>query len=185
MVDPVTKKIHLAYKNMRSRCENPRHVGYKNYGGRGITVCQEWIDSRDAFVQWAIAAGHAMDLSLDRIDTNAGYSPANCRWADVRTQLRNQRRNARITHEGVTLTRSEWAERLGVGQDTLYRRIEVYGMPLGKAMTEGSLRFWSHGTRQGYEAHKCRCDECRASNAARHRARRAARRQVAQTGHDA
>ena len=166
-------KIRLAYKNMLDRCYNPSNASYKHYGNRGIEVCSEWLSSRDCFIEWSLGNGHRMDYSLDRIDNSKGYSPDNCRWADIKTQLRNQRRNRLISYNNETKTITEWAEILGIGQDTLHRRISVYKMPLEKAMTAGRLVQWKHGTRQGYEKYKCKCDLCKESNNKRHRDRRA------------
>lgn len=177
MIDREVRKIHLAYKNMRSRCENPNSQAFPNYGARGISVCQEWIDSRESFVAWALSSGHSMELSLDRINNNSGYSKENCRWTTKTVQLRNQRRNVRITYDGVTLTKSEWAEKLGIGLDTLSRRIDVYLMPLDKALTSGLLRSeWKHGTMQGYGDKGCRCEDCRSANAEKARKQRAAKK---------
>ena len=170
------KKIHLAHKNMLDRCYNPKNASYRHYGDRGITVCDEWKNDREAFVQWAISAGHADDLSLDRIDNNKGYSPENCRWASMREQLLNQRRNRIIEHDGKALPLSVWAEQLGISPDTLHKRLDAHGVPAERALQPGKLHPWRHGTRQGYEVHKCKCDECRAANNARHREARAKRK---------
>ena len=173
MIDDETRKIHLAYKNMRRRCENHLCKEFRNYGARGIFVCREWMDSRDSFVDWAKSSGHKMNLSLDRINNDDGYSPDNCRWATRTEQLRNQRRNILISFDGVTRTKSEWAEVIGVSLDVLSRRIDVYRMPLDKALTPGLLnRSWKHGSRIGYEKWKCRCVDCRAANSMRARAMR-------------
>jgi len=169
--EPELRKVKLAYKNMISRCYDERNASFQHYGGRGIMVCAEWLTSRDVFIEWAFANDHAMHLSLERSDTNGNYGPSNCCWATLQEQLNNQRRNKILTLNGVSKTQAEWAHELGIGVDTLFRRINVYKMPLEKALTAGSLnRPWKHGTRAGYEGHKCRCDLCRASNAKRHRA---------------
>jgi hypothetical protein len=174
--DAEFRKIRLAYKNMRQRCYNRNSGQYGNYGGRGIKVCPEWLASEASFVRWAKKNGHAMNLSLDRVKNDGDYSPGNCRWTDIVTQLRNQRRNHRISLNGRTMTASEWAEKLGIRQDTLSRRIRRYGVAPKRALTSGRLNQWRHGTRAGYEAHDCRCVECRSSNARHHRARRARRK---------
>ena len=170
-------KIHLAYKNMIDRCYNKNNAAYVNYGGRGIAVCEQWLHDRESFVSWAFGAGHASDLSLDRINVNGHYEPRNCRWATIKEQLRNQRRNRRLSYNGDEFTIVEWAERLGVQASTLGKRLKY--MSVDKALSSASLRSWKHGTRQGYEFHKCRCEECRASNTARGQKLRAARREAA------
>lgn len=83
-------------EGVMERCTNPNHIAYKKYGGRGITVCQEWIDSPQAFVDWALANGFSPELQIDRIDNDKGYSPDNCRWVTARENIRN-RSNSVIT----------------------------------------------------------------------------------------
>ena len=78
------------------RCTNPNHNKYKHYGERGVTVCQEWLDSPQAFVDWAFANGFSPELQIDRIDNNKGYSPDNCQWVTARDNIRN-RSNSVIT----------------------------------------------------------------------------------------
>lgn len=166
------KKLHLAHKNMISRCYDPASAAYANYGARGIAVCEEWRKSRAAFVSWALQSGHEMDLSLDRINNDKGYSPENCRWATISQQLNNQRRNHLVTLDGQQVTVAQAAAKLGIRQDTLARRLER--MPEDRALSAGSIKpTWTHGTRRGYEVYACRCSECRAANAERHRERRA------------
>ncbi len=171
------RKIRLAHKNMLSRCYNENDHNYPNYGGRGISVCYEWKLNREDFMRWAVANGHAKNLTLDRIDVNGNYEPSNCRWITIQEQLLNQRRNHVITFNGKSQPLAVWAREIGVGVDTLFRRIKVYQMPIDKALTPGSLKDgWEHGTRAGYEGHGCRCDLCRESNNARHRKERARRK---------
>ena len=84
-------RFYEIWKAMRDRCNNPKHKVYKNYGGRGITVCEEWLDIAN-FVAWAEATHPNIEgVSLDRIDNDKGYSPDNCRWATREIQNTNQR----------------------------------------------------------------------------------------------
>jgi hypothetical protein len=165
------QRAYYSWRNMRRRCTNPSDDAYPNYGGRGITVCERW-ESYDAFFE--DMGNPAPGLSLDRIDNSKGYSPENCRWATVREQLNNQRRNVVIEHSGIKMTIGRWATHLGLQYDTLYKRLERMGPD--KALAVGYLREWRHGTRAGYEGHGCRCDLCKESNNARHRAQRKKRR---------
>lgn len=163
---------------MRSRCLNQTNASWEHYGGRGISVCDRWINDYDAFVSDMGTA--PTGKTLDRIDVNGNYEPNNCRWATYKEQANNKRSNIVITHNGITLTCAEWADSLGIGKDVLFRRLKIYRMDLSKALTEGLLnRRWDHGTRTGYERHNCRCDLCKESNNARHRARRAMKKEFA------
>lgn len=167
--NPSGSRTYYAWRAMRSRCYDPRNPSFKHYGGRGIEVCPQW---RDDFDQFVADMGEApAGKSLDRIDNDLGYYPGNCRWATLKEQLNNQRRNRRITHNGKTQTLAQWAEELGLRTDTLAKRLER--MPLERALRPGPLVEWRHGTRQGYGYHKCRCDLCREANNKRMRDRRA------------
>jgi len=86
-------KTYFKLKNMRQRCNDKRDKGYKNYGGRGITVCEEWSGDvgLENFYNWAISNGYEEGLTIDRIDNDKGYCPANCRWVDMSFQGANKR----------------------------------------------------------------------------------------------
>lgn len=83
-------RIYNIYICMKERCYNPKSTSYENYGGRGITVCQEWLDDFMNFYNWAMENGYSDDLSIDRIDVNGNYEPSNCRWATNYTQKTTQ-----------------------------------------------------------------------------------------------
>ena len=117
-------RLHNIWFNMRQRCGNKNHHGYKNYGGRGIRVCAEWDESFGPFRAWAMANGYKSDLSIDRINNDGNYEPGNCRWATSRQQQRNARSNVHVTINGVTKLICEWAEIAGIEYATLLHRVD-------------------------------------------------------------
>ena len=132
--DKTKLKLHEAWRHMLHRCENEKHFAYKDYGGRGITVCEEW-HSFNTFFEWAISSGFSLGLTLDRIDVNKGYEPSNCKWATRKEQGNNRRTNTLITFNGKTQTMAQWAEEIGITRHTLWARLRKYKMPLEIALT--------------------------------------------------
>ena len=108
---------------MKARCTNQNAPNYKLYGGRGITICDEWIDDPKAFCEWAVANGYKDNLTIDRIDTNGNYEPSNCRWVTNIQQQRNKRNNVTLTYNGETKCITEWAEMYGITRSKIYQRI--------------------------------------------------------------
>lgn len=105
------------WAGLKTRCYNTRHHSYPYYGGRGITVCERWLNSFENFV--ADMGECPPELSLDRIDNDGNYEPSNCRWATRKEQAVNNRANVFIDHEGERWTRSQWATRIGVSASLL------------------------------------------------------------------
>lgn len=114
--------LYITYGNMKARCNNPNLPNYYNYGGRGISVCEEWQNSYASFRSWALNNGYAEGLTLDRIDNNGNYEPLNCRWVDMQVQANNTRVNKRITYNGETHTLSEWSRITGMTRGKLEYR---------------------------------------------------------------
>lgn len=111
-----------AWNTMKRRCGEAAFQGYQNYGGRGIAVCNEWIDSFESFfahVGPRPSRGH----SIDRVDVNGNYEPGNVRWATREEQNRNRRSNILITAHGKTLTAAEWSRSMGMSNGAVRMRI--------------------------------------------------------------
>lgn len=108
---------YSSWRSAMTRCFNPKCAEYKYYGGRGIVMCETWRVSFERFLQ---DMGPRPDGSeLDRINNDGPYSPDNCRWASRVVQMRNTRQTLRITHDGITLSLTEWAERTGIPRSVL------------------------------------------------------------------
>lgn len=132
-------RIYMIWAGMKSRCNYPKNISYKNYGGRGITVCDEWSESFEEFYKWAMKNGYSENAetrtcSLDRIDNDKGYSPDNCRFVTPKQQANNRRKTRLIEHNGVVLCISDWAKRYGRNESTfkgmddnkIKRVLEIY-----------------------------------------------------------
>jgi hypothetical protein len=117
-----TRLFHI-WHGMKLRCSNKKSKDYKNYGGRGITVCDEWINDFKVFYDWAINNGYSDELSIDRKNVFGNYEPDNCRWSTDKVQFNNKRVNRYITINGVTKTVVEWAEEYNIGSKTLLYRL--------------------------------------------------------------
>ena len=129
-------RLYREWCSMKGRCYYPSVNGYKNYGGRGIIVCEEWKNNFVNFKDWAVSHGYSDNLSLDRIDVNGNYEPDNCRWVTLKEQSHNTRTNHYITYRGETHCLSEWAEILGIGRHTLFNRIVRRKWDIERAFTE-------------------------------------------------
>jgi hypothetical protein len=121
------KPEYVAYMHMIDRCTNPKNKSFDNYGGRGIAVCKRWLES---FVNFYDDMGaRPQNGTLERIDVNKGYEPANCKWSeDWAEQARNKRRSLLIAHQGEVMCASEWARHFGVPKTTAIARLQR-GLP--------------------------------------------------------
>ena len=138
------KRLYSVWGHMKDRCYSKTDPSYKRYGGRGITVCDEWKNSFRAFCKWALEHGFDSDAkfgvcTLDRIDNDKGYSPDNCRWVDMITQARNRRSNKIITFHGESHTMTEWSEITGLKKTTLAKRLDL-GWNVEDALTKPLIK---------------------------------------------
>lgn len=122
--------LYKRWSGIKRRCTTPSCNGYENYGGRGISMCDEWLNSFPAFEKWANENGFKPELQIDRIDNYKGYSPDNCRWVTPKVNQAN-RRNSIIFPSGETT--AQVAERLGMSQTSIRERLRR-GVPMHHAM---------------------------------------------------
>lgn len=118
------RHLYGIWRKMKQRCLEPDSDRYKDYGGRGITVAQEWIENFDTFADWAKGNGYEDGLTIDRIDNDGNYCPENCRWLTKREQNRNKRTNKMVTYMGETKPLIVWCEELGLKYDPIHNRID-------------------------------------------------------------
>lgn len=116
-------RIYRIWNLMLYRCNNRKHIGYDLYGGRGIKVCNEWLNFM-VFYDWANANGYADNLTIDRINNNGNYEPGNCRWVTNKKNSNNKRTNRNITIDGETKSMKQWAEKMGVNYEALKYRLD-------------------------------------------------------------
>lgn len=133
-------RIYSCWTDIKRRCYNPKNKRFSRYGGRGISVCEEWRDSFKSFYDWSIKNGYNDSLTIDRIDINKGYSPDNCRWVSAFEQQSNTSRSHYITINGVTKTISQWAREYNISPDLIKDRINKLHWNDVEAVTTPKLR---------------------------------------------
>lgn len=140
-------QLYFVWQNMKKRCLCKETVGYKNYGGRGITVCKEWVNDFSNFKKWALSNGYKEEkkngrniLTLDRIDVDKGYSPENCRWITNEEQANNKKSNVIIEINGEKRHLREIAKELNMEFYTLYKRLRYSKMPIEKVVAKTDFR---------------------------------------------
>lgn len=128
-------RIYRTYAHMKDRCFNKNDKAYKHYGGRGITICPEWLGENGFinFYNWAIENEYNDNLTIERKDVNGNYCPENCCWISFKKQMANRTNQNIIEYNGETHYLTEWANILGKNQDTLWRRIFQSGWSVDKA----------------------------------------------------
>lgn len=128
-------RLRYIYDDMKSRCYNKKNPGYKNYGNRGIKICNEWLNCFETFYNWSINNGYKEDLTIDRINNDGNYEPSNCKWSTKLEQVRNRRNTVLLTYKNETKTIKEWAEEYNIKFVTLKTRVNR-GWDIEKALKE-------------------------------------------------
>ena len=140
-------RLSSIFRTMKKRCYYSKHICYHNYGARGIKLCEEW-NNRDIvrisgirytkgylnFKKWALENGYQDNLTIDRIDVNADYSPSNCRWVTQKEQANNRRNNIYVLYKGKTQTLKQWCEELHLPYGTIKDRVSKLKWEYKKAL---------------------------------------------------
>ena len=139
-------RLYNVWRGVIDRCCNRNSKYYSRYGGRGISICEEWRHDYSKFREWALSTGYddkarKYECTLDRVNNDGGYYPENCRWVNMKGQCNNRSSNHRITYNNVSHTISEWSRITGVRKDTLRRRIFKYGWSVERALTEPTHKY--------------------------------------------
>lgn len=121
--------------DMKKRCYLKSGKSYKNYGGRGISVCDRWLNSFEAFYE-DMGERPSEKHTIDRNDNNDGYSPENCSWETQKAQMNNVRYNHMMTFKGETRTMMQWSEITGIRYSTIRSRVNNYGWSDKRALTK-------------------------------------------------
>ncbi|MGK7378344.1 hypothetical protein ACSFXN_10955 [Planococcus sp. 1R117A] len=116
--------LYGRWVGMKARCLNPKSTNYKDYGGRGIKICEAWLKF-EGFMEWSLANGYNDELSIDRINGEGNYEPENCRWTTKEVQSNNRRTSTILSYKGENLPIKLWAERTGIARGTLAARVRV------------------------------------------------------------
>lgn len=127
-------RLFKIWTSMRERCEREKHPHYNDYGGRGISVCEEW-NAFETFRDWAFQNGYDDSLTIDRIDVDGNYEPSNCRWVTMKAQQNNKRNNHVIDFNGEKHTITEWSEITGIGKTTIKERLNM-GWTIEETLTK-------------------------------------------------
>lgn len=115
-------KLYRKWQSMKNRCYRKNDPRYKNYGGRGIKICEAWLSDFMSFYNWAINNGYQENLSIDRINNDGNYEPSNCRWATNEEQHNNTTRNVYIVYNNKSQTMKQWSKELNINYSTIVER---------------------------------------------------------------
>lgn len=134
-------RLYSIWKHMRQRCYNSNKDSYINYGARGITICDEWLESFTSFETWALQNGYSDELTIDRIDVDGNYEPDNCRWTDLTTQAANTRKlhkHNKSGYRGVS-----WQPKMKKWEVSIPKRIQHMKNSWFSQINKKKLRIWS------------------------------------------
>lgn len=132
-------RLYRIYNKMKERCYHPKNDNYKWYGGKGVTICKEWLDKPETFISWALSHGYADNLTIDRIDGNKNYEPSNCRWVTIKEQQKNRCNTVYVVYKGKRMPLVDASELSGIKRATLALRLKkgLIGDELFKEVRKG------------------------------------------------
>lgn len=132
-------RLNVIWRHMKQRCNNSNDDAFKNYGEKGIKVCQEWENDFMAFFNWSYQNGYEDNLTIERVDSNKGYEPSNCEWITRAENCRRAQvgRKQAITFKGKTMYVDEWAKELNIAENTLRGRLSNAKWTLEESLTKG------------------------------------------------
>ena len=137
-INKSSTKLYRCWMNMKRRCCDKKSTSYYLYGGKGIKVCEEWLEFIK-FKEWALLHGWENNLTIDRINSDKGYCPENCRFISLVENCRNTKSlKFKLTHQGKTLTIKEWADNLGLKYNRILRRLKN-NRPIEEVLTKKNL----------------------------------------------
>lgn len=129
-------RLYQVWINIKARCYHESHPAYKSYGARGVKMCNEWLNSFEAFAEWSLSNGYRDELTIERVDNNGDYEPENCKWIRLGEQAKNRRSNIMITYQSETHNLSEWCEKYKKDYRLVYNRIHKNKWDFERAMFE-------------------------------------------------
>lgn len=134
------QKLGNIFYGIVQRCYNENNKSYRWYGGKGVRICQEWLNNPKFFEEWSLQNGYKDNLTIDRIDENKDYCPENCRWIPFEENVRRAGKVNWITVDNITLTGRQWSEKLGLGLMTINKYIREYGLDKTKELINAILK---------------------------------------------
>lgn len=131
----MNKTLYRRYHHIKDRCYNPNSKSYHRYGGRGIKMCDEWLNSYESFEKWCLTHGYSPDLAIDRIDNDGDYAPDNCRFITLKENNQKRRTTRYYTINGETKNLQQWCDAYHINRGTVQTRLDN-GWPIEKALSE-------------------------------------------------
>lgn len=126
--------LYRVFANMKIRCYNKNSKSFKNYGGRGIKICDEWLAGFENFYNWALQNGYKKGLTIERINNDGDYAPSNCKWITKSEQPKNRTNCLKITYNGKTQILKEWCDELNLDYKLIHGRIRSKGWTFERAI---------------------------------------------------